>query len=86
MQIDCEVINTSILQVREKLIPPHLRSSSTTASSKYNNSTNTTNNVSETAKRSNNVTEKMPDLVKKYKPYFIENGNIYPTNKLVYNP
>lgn len=81
MQIDCEVINTSILQVREKLIPPHLR---TTTASKYN-STNTTNNVSEQAKRSN-VTEKIPDLAKKYKPYFIESGNLYPTNKLGYNP
>lgn len=80
MQIDCEVINTSILQVREKLIPPHLR----TTASKYN-STSSTNNVSEAAKRSN-VTEKMPDLAKKYKPYFIGSGNLYPSNKLGYNP
>lgn len=30
MQIDCEVVNTSLIQIKEKLIPKHLRSKGTT--------------------------------------------------------
>lgn len=39
MQIDCEVVNTSLIHIKEKLIPRHLRSKTATAAKKANRTT-----------------------------------------------
>lgn len=43
MQIDCEVVNTSLIQIKEKLIPTHLRNKGTTATSPASSETGSTN-------------------------------------------
>lgn len=78
MQIDCEVVNTSLLRIREKTVPDNLK-----ADNKYrakenlqktatNSSVPTTNvdvNLDDTANRTSKFKTNPLD---KYKPYFMK--------------
>lgn len=82
MQIDCEVVNTSLIQIKEKLIPKHLRNKAA------HNTANNVNNSTYNANRTNfdsssapyqtyngqeNVSEEITqNSFKQYKPYFVE--------------
>lgn len=69
MQIDCEVINTSIIRIREKLIPDNLRKFTSGDDHHRGNSENSRN----LTKGDERHTQRHQDGVKiNYKPYFID--------------
>lgn len=87
MQIDCEVVNTSLIQIKENLIPKHLRSKGTVPRTPPG--TSTTNSTRSTAERTKNnfgpspslnfnqsTEENVPivdkDLNRFYRPYFMD--------------
>ncbi|RZC35870.1 cyclic AMP-dependent transcription factor ATF-6 beta, partial [Asbolus verrucosus] len=69
MQIDCEVLDTKLIQVRYGSIPQHLR--------RHDNSTTYQNNedVSKSSDSAANYTHK-----KAYKPYFIKQKSVRPSD------
>jgi cyclic AMP-dependent transcription factor ATF-6 alpha len=91
MQIDCEVLNTSVIKVRERMIPEKLRS-------KWRSSgTQAADNVDETIKfptkpfeRDTNVSKHAVGVKQAtVKPYFVENANaknqLY-QDSMIFNP
>ncbi|CAD7079466.1 unnamed protein product [Hermetia illucens] len=83
MQIDCEVLNTSIIELKKEFIPQHLRtpSGAGTGANAQRNSTRTFNvpnkyDIFEMANRSTRREAKEKDDYNKiYKPYFIDKPN-----------
>lgn len=87
MQIDCEVVNTSLIQIKEKLIPKHLRSKGAStahhADGSENLRTSHRTKVDRTFDRmsqpnytisenvSDEATVEAKDFNKLYKPYFV---------------
>lgn len=79
MQIDCEVVNTSLLRIREKTVPDNLK-----ADNKYRakdnlqktatNSSVPTTNVNVNLDNASNRTNKFKTTnpLDKYKPYFMK--------------
>lgn len=61
MQIDCEVVNTQLLHLKESLIPKHLRKPH-----QFEDSQPKSNNI--------DVSENVSNNTKKYKPYFLKSS------------
>lgn len=72
MQIDCEVINTSMLHVREKSIPENLKNNQ--RSTEKTPKTNSEHHANQTYNK-NNITDTKTQN-KTYKPYFIDKRNV----------
>lgn len=85
MQIDCEVVNTSLIQIKEKLIPKHLRSKGaatgqantngsenirTAQRTKVDHTSQPNYTISENV--SNEATVEAKDFNNLYKPYFVD--------------
>lgn len=88
MQIDCEVVNTSLIQIKEKLIPKHLRSKARTQNNRSPETTSTANSTASAERMKKNLvpssslnfsrqsTDERPivdkELNRLYRPYFMD--------------
>jgi hypothetical protein len=98
MQIDCEVVNTSVIKIRERMIPEKLRST-------WRHNTNTQNpeNVgsikfpAKTYEHDKNISKQESGTVKtkkpsgnNVKPYFVdkfnENNQLYQEDNMMFSP